>query len=73
MIAGDYSGRFASPIAQLKAAMDLLGQPGGHLRRPLLAVTDAETLKTIAQILREADLPVSAEREQAVIAERASW
>ena len=73
MIAGDYSGRFASPIAQLKAAMDLLGQPGGHLRRPLLPVTDAETLKTIAQILREADLPVSAEREQAVIAERASW
>ena len=40
LVTSDYSGRFASPTAQLKAAMNLLGQPGTHVRPPLLDLTD---------------------------------
>ncbi|MEV5835100.1 dihydrodipicolinate synthase family protein [Nocardia sp. NPDC052112] len=36
LIRPDYSGVFASPIPQLKAVMSILGQPGGHVRAPLL-------------------------------------
>lgn len=36
----DYSGRFGSPVAQVKAAMRILGQPGGHVRPPLMDVAD---------------------------------
>ncbi|GAB6896946.1 dihydrodipicolinate synthase family protein [Kineosporia succinea] len=55
MIAPDYSGRFASPISQLKAAMNLLGQPGaGSVRPPLLPVTDPIVLKQIAGVLTDA-------------------
>ncbi|GAB3250636.1 dihydrodipicolinate synthase family protein [Kineosporia babensis] len=55
MIAPDYSGRFASPISQLKAAMNLLGQPGGGaVRPPLLPVTDPELLQQITAVLTEA-------------------
>ncbi|MGH1554280.1 hypothetical protein ACRAWF_27090 [Streptomyces sp. L7] len=32
LVNDDYSSRFASPTSQLKAAMRLLGQPGGHVR-----------------------------------------
>ncbi|NHI17714.1 dihydrodipicolinate synthase family protein [Microbacterium excoecariae] len=73
LIAGDYSGRFASPISQLKLAMELLGQPAGRVRRPLLEVTDAGAIRDIAAILRAGELPLSADREAAVIAERATW
>lgn len=69
LIAGDYSGRFASPISQLKAAMTLLEQPAGPVREPLLPVTDADTLRTIATILREAGLHVPEARLEAVVAE----
>jgi 4-hydroxy-tetrahydrodipicolinate synthase len=72
LIAPDYSGRFASPISQLKAAMDLLDQPGGPVRSPLLEVTDAATLTAIADILREAELPVFHERVDRVVAERSA-
>jgi 4-hydroxy-tetrahydrodipicolinate synthase len=73
LIAGDYSGVYASPIAQLKVAMHLLDQPGGRLRAPLIELTDPVRISAIAAILREAELPVSAEREASVIAERAAW
>jgi len=73
LIAPDYSGRFASPIAQLKAAMHLLGQPGGRLRRPLLEVVESAALHAIAGILRDGELPVTGDREDAVVSERASW
>lgn len=57
MIAPDYSGRFASPISQLKAAMLMLGQPGGGaVRPPLLPVTEPQLLDGIAAVLREAGL-----------------
>jgi 4-hydroxy-tetrahydrodipicolinate synthase len=52
----DYSGRFASPQAQIKAAMNLLGQPGGHVRPPLLPLDDAGALERIGEILRDAGL-----------------
>ena len=53
LINPDYSGRFASPIPQLKAVMDLLGQPGGPVRPPLLPVTDPETRGALADIVDE--------------------
>jgi dihydrodipicolinate synthase/N-acetylneuraminate lyase len=51
LIAPDYSGRFASPIPQLKAVMTLLGQPGGQVRSPLLPVTDQTTLRSLTDVI----------------------
>jgi 4-hydroxy-tetrahydrodipicolinate synthase len=56
LIRPDYSGVFASPVPQLKAAMGLLGQPGGRVRRPLLDLTDPRALGQIATVLRESGL-----------------
>jgi 1-pyrroline-4-hydroxy-2-carboxylate deaminase len=56
LIRPDWSGRFASPQAQLKAAMNLLGQPGGHVRPPLLALDDPRDLDTLQSILASAGL-----------------
>ncbi len=67
LIAPDYAGRFASPISQLKAAMNLLDQPAGPVREPLLPVTDAATLTAIATILRDGGLPVAQETLDAMI------
>lgn len=58
MVHPDYSGRFASPISQLKAAMSLLGQPAGPVRAPLLPVDDRERLAALAEILSSASLRV---------------
>jgi 1-pyrroline-4-hydroxy-2-carboxylate deaminase len=66
LIAPDYSGRFASPIPQLKAAMTILDQPAGPVREPLLPV-GRDQLATIAGILREAGLPVLQERVDALL------
>ena len=52
----DYSGRFASPTAQLKAAMRLLGQPGGFVREPLVELTDPERLQALARALEDSGL-----------------
>lgn len=51
----DYSSKFASPTAQLKAAMNLLGQPGGHVRPPLLPMAESRTAE-LAQALTDAGL-----------------
>ena len=51
LIAPDYSGRFASPIPQLKAVMAELGQPGGAVRPPLLPVTDPKILAQIRAVV----------------------
>ena len=56
LITADYSGRFASPTAQIKAAMNLLGQPGGRVRPPLADVDDDATLAAIAAALRAGGL-----------------
>lgn len=58
LIHSDYSGVFGSPISQLKAAMSLLDQPGGHVRGPLLPAEDPAVVGKIADILREAGLHV---------------
>lgn len=53
LINPDYSGRFASPIPQLKAVMDVLGQPGGPVRTPLLPVTDPATRRALTDIVED--------------------
>ncbi|MFZ0215266.1 MAG: dihydrodipicolinate synthase family protein [Candidatus Dormiibacterota bacterium] len=37
----DWSGRFGSPVSQLKAVMRLVGQPAGYPRPPLLPMDEA--------------------------------
>ena len=56
LVNSDYSGIFASPIAQLKAAMAMLGQPAGPPRPPLLPLTDQVRLDAIRTILTEGGL-----------------
>ena len=56
LINPDWSGRFGSPQAQIKAAMNLLGQPGGWPRPPLLPILDDEDLATLRRILGTAGL-----------------
>ncbi|MGG7100698.1 dihydrodipicolinate synthase family protein [Rhodococcus sp. 24CO] len=51
LINGDYSGIHASPIPQLKAVMNLLGQPGGQVREPLLPVTDPNIIEALQAII----------------------
>jgi 1-pyrroline-4-hydroxy-2-carboxylate deaminase len=48
----DFGGRFASASAQLKAAMKLLGQPGGEVRQPLLPLTDDRIVASLADLLK---------------------
>ena len=52
----DFGGRFGSPAGQLKAAMRMLGQPGGDVRQPQLPVTDPEKLAGLEAVLRSAGL-----------------
>jgi 4-hydroxy-tetrahydrodipicolinate synthase len=56
LVRDDYSARFASPTAQLKAAMGLLGQPGGTVRPPLLPLTDPAVLDALRAALAGAGL-----------------
>jgi len=54
LIRPDWSGTFASPQSQIKAAMKLLGQPGGFPRPPLLPLEDSALLAQLQQILERA-------------------
>lgn len=56
LVATDYSGRFGSPTAQVKAAMRLLDQPGGWVREPLLDITDPDRLRGLAAVLEDSGL-----------------
>jgi len=58
LIRPDYSGVFASPVPQLKAAMRLLGQPGGEVREPLAPLVDPARLAGITEVLKRAGLTV---------------
>jgi dihydrodipicolinate synthase/N-acetylneuraminate lyase len=51
LVNNDYSAKFASPTAQVKAAMAVLGQPGGHVRAPLLPLTDPGKREALAAAL----------------------
>jgi 4-hydroxy-tetrahydrodipicolinate synthase len=69
LVAPDYSGVYGSPIAQLKAAMSLLGQPGGHVRPPLLPISDPGTLRAIQVVLEESGLVAALEESVPVAQE----
>lgn len=56
MVRQDYSGRFGSPVAQLKALMRHLGQPGGYVRQPLLEVAEEELIRDLKPVLQETGL-----------------
>jgi 1-pyrroline-4-hydroxy-2-carboxylate deaminase len=51
LIQPDWSGVYGSPQAQLKAAMNLLGQPGGYPRRPYSEVDDPDALASLRTVL----------------------
>jgi 1-pyrroline-4-hydroxy-2-carboxylate deaminase len=57
-VTADFGGRYGGPQAQVKAAMALLGQPGGTVRPPLLPLQDPERLAQLAEFLRSCGLPV---------------
>ena len=59
LIRPDWSGIFATPQSQYKACMNLMGQPGGYPRLPLLPVDDAETLKSLRDVLASSGLVTS--------------
>lgn len=48
----DYSPRFGSPQALMKAALNLRGLPGGYPRAPLLPLTEDELDRVRATLLR---------------------
>lgn len=63
LVRPDYSAVFGSPIPQLKAAMALLGQPGGEVRPPLLPLRTPDAIDSMRKILQDAGLlclPVAA-------------
>jgi 4-hydroxy-tetrahydrodipicolinate synthase len=56
LINPDWTGVFGSPQAQIKAAMNLLGQPGGYPRPPLLPIDDPRSLAGLSAVLVSAGL-----------------
>ncbi len=54
----DYSGTYGSPQAWLKAAMNMLGQPAGYPRPPLLPVEAPEKLAAIRAALESVGLAI---------------
>jgi len=52
----DYSGKFGSPVAQVKAVMRMLGQPGGYVRPPLLDVSESVAKEAVEEELTLAGL-----------------
>ena len=62
LIRPDWSGAFGSPQAQIKACMNMLGQPGGYVRPPLLPIDDSRDLDALRRVLDEAGLLADAVR-----------
>jgi dihydrodipicolinate synthase/N-acetylneuraminate lyase len=50
---GGWAGRYGAYQSQLKVIMQMVGQPGGTVRRPRLPVTDPASLDAIRQALVE--------------------
>lgn len=46
----DFAGRFGTQIPQIKAAMRLLGQPGGYCRRPYRDFDEEQTARLAAHL-----------------------
>lgn len=53
---GGWAGIYGGYQSQLKALMQMLGQPAGHVRRPRLPVTDPEALAIMRAVLVEEGL-----------------
>jgi len=51
LINTDYSGKYGSPIAQLKACMRILNQPGGFVRPPLMDIHNTKVLSQLNSVL----------------------
>jgi dihydrodipicolinate synthase/N-acetylneuraminate lyase len=56
LISPDWSGVYGSPQTQIKACMQMLGQPGGWPRPPLCAIEDPRSLAALRDILASAGL-----------------
>jgi 4-hydroxy-tetrahydrodipicolinate synthase len=54
----DFTPRFGSQFAILKAALDLRGLPGGHVRPPLLPLTEPER-ERVRRVLVELGVPLA--------------
>lgn len=50
---GGWAGKYGGYQSQLKAIMNMLGQPGGEPRRPRLPVDDPQALREIHEVLVE--------------------
>ncbi|MEO9175888.1 MAG: hypothetical protein ABI317_10295, partial [Gaiellales bacterium] len=53
---GGWAGKYGAYQSQLKAIMQMLGQPGGTVRRPRLPVTNPASLAAIRAVLIEESL-----------------
>jgi 4-hydroxy-tetrahydrodipicolinate synthase len=53
---GGWRGIYGGYQAQLKVLMRLMGQPGGHPRRPRLPITDPAAIEAMREVLREESL-----------------
>lgn len=58
LISSDYSGKFGSPISQLKAAMRMTRVSAGFVRPPLAEVLDQEKLSGIRTALISSEIEV---------------
>jgi 4-hydroxy-tetrahydrodipicolinate synthase len=56
LVRADYGGRFGSPVAQVKAVMRVLGQPGGFVRSPLLDVADSVARNAVERAFTDSGL-----------------
>lgn len=55
-LSGGWAGVHGAYQSELKAAMAMLGQPGGTVRRPRLPITDHDALEQIRKVLVSAGL-----------------
>jgi 4-hydroxy-tetrahydrodipicolinate synthase len=52
----DWSGKYGAPQSQLKAAMNMMGQPGGYPRPPRLPIEDPARLRAMRAALASVGL-----------------
>ena len=66
LINPDWSGVYGTAQAQYKACMNIMGQPGGYPRLPLLPIEDPKSLTALQEILTSAGLLEPTVRAKAV-------
>ena len=59
LVNSDYSGKYGSPVSQLKACMRILGQPGGYVRPPLMDIDDPDVMTQLKDILQKSAIRCS--------------